>query len=139
MCTALGASVLLKLDSNYDLGDLLASAVGRFGELLKKAEKAAESWGDVNALAAAKAARERFDKSKSASNVEQWMVNKAVHYNEWANFEKADFESVVSAFKELIDCFKCSRCGALLEAQPRAGAKKLSCECSALSFTLVRK
>lgn len=139
VCAAIGASVPLKLDGNYDLGDLLPNAVGRFGDLLKKAEKAAESWGDADAQAAAKAARESFDKKKAASNVEQWMVNKAVHYNEWASFEKADFESVVSAFQELIDCFKCSKCGALLEAQPRTGAKRLACECSGVSFTLVRK
>jgi hypothetical protein len=139
VCAAIGASVPFKLDGNYDLGDLLPKAVGRLGELLKKAEKAAESWGDDDALAAVKAARERFDEKKAASNVEQWMVNKAVHYNEWASFERADFESVVSAFKGLVDCFKCSKCGALLEAQPPTGAKKLICECSAVSFTLVGK
>ena len=139
VCAAIGASVPLKLDNNYDLGDLLPNAIGRFGDLLKKAEKAADSWGDADALAAAKAARERFDDNKAASNVEQWMVNKAVHYNEWANFEKADFESVVSVFKDLVDCFKCTKCGALLEAQPRTGAKKLGCECLAVSYTLIRK
>ena len=62
-----------------------------------------------------------------------------MHYNEWANFEKADFESVVTAFKELVGCFKCSEYGAMLEAQPRTGAKKLACECPAVSMTLVKK
>ena len=42
-------------------------------------------------------------------NVEQWAANKAVHYNEWANFGKRDFEPVVSAFRELHDCFSVQR------------------------------
>ncbi len=45
--------------------------------------------------------------SSGASNVEQWAVNKAVHYNEWANFGKKDFEPVVTAFKELLVCLRC--------------------------------
>ena len=40
----------------------------------------------------------------------QWAVNKAVHYNEWANFGKKDFEPVVTAFRELMDCFRCKDC-----------------------------
>ena len=34
-----------------------------------------------------------------AKNVEEWPVNKTVHYNVWANFGKNDFLPVVEAFK----------------------------------------
>jgi hypothetical protein len=42
--------------------------------------------------------------SAGASNVQNWAANKAVHYNEWANFGKKDFMPVVAAFKELLEC-----------------------------------
>jgi hypothetical protein len=32
-------------------------------------------------------------------SVEQWAVNKAVHYNEWANFGRTDFQPVVMRLK----------------------------------------
>ena len=48
-----------------------------------------------------------------ASGVERWAVSRAVHYNEWANFGKKDFEPVVKAFKELLECFSCETCKSL--------------------------
>ena len=38
---------------------------------------------------------------------ESWVVNKAVHYTEWADFSKAEFRSVVEAFKTLLLQFRC--------------------------------
>lgn len=139
VCVAIGGRVVLKLDCSYDLGDLMNAIIERLGNLLTKAENAAKSWGQTDVVAAAKAARERFNIKKQETNVEQWAINKAVHYNEWANFEKADFEPVVVAFREFMECFKCDKCGAWLEAQPRSGAKKLACMCNAISFGLVAK
>lgn len=52
-----------------------------------------------------------FSTSNGAMSVEQWAVNKAVHYNEWANFGKKDCEPVVATFKELLACFSCDKCG----------------------------
>ena len=34
----------------------------------------------------------------AAMRAEQWAVNKALHYNAWANFGKNDFVPVVAAF-----------------------------------------
>lgn len=62
---------------------------------------------DKEAVAKRKAS---LSASADASNVEQWAVNKAVHYNEWANFGKKDFQPVVSAFKQLLESFRCQQC-----------------------------
>jgi hypothetical protein len=78
--------------------------------------------------------------SSGASNVEQWAVNKAVHYNEWANFGKKDFEPVVAAFKELLECLRCKDCQSWLYVTPRGGSpESLRCQCSSVDLNLKAK
>ena len=60
-------------------------------DLCGKAADAAQSWGNSTAKEAATAWKRTLTGSNAASNVEQWAVNKAVHYNEWANFGRKDF------------------------------------------------
>ena len=74
-----------------------------------------------------------------ASNVEQWAVNKAVHYNEWANFGKKDFQPVVAAFKALLACFRCDGCESWMHITPRAMPESLRCGCNAINFNLKPK
>ncbi|MBB5049386.1 hypothetical protein HNR60_004163 [Rhodopseudomonas rhenobacensis] len=74
----------------------------------------------------AAARKTKLSSSAVASNVEQWAVNKAVHYNEWANFGKNDFTPVVDAFKELLDCFRCTDCQSWLYITPRGGSPECS-------------
>lgn len=67
--------------------------------------------------------------SSGASNVAQWAVNKAVHYNEWANFGRKDFEPVVVAFKELLECLRCKDCQSWPYVTPRGGSpESLRCQ-----------
>lgn len=47
----LGAKVTYKADGGYDMGELLSAVIGRQGELLKLAAKAARSWGDEEQVA----------------------------------------------------------------------------------------
>jgi hypothetical protein len=107
--------------------------------LLGKAISSAQSWGNTEAQEVAAAKREELKQSKAAQNVEQWAVNKAVHYNAWANFEKNDFEPVVKAFRDLLACFRCAKCDSWLHATPRVNAEMLRCLCSAVSFNLTVK
>ena len=74
------------------------------------------------------------------TNVERWAVNKAVHYNEWANFGKKDFEPVVTAFKELLGCFSCEKCESWFYVTPRgANPDSLRCACNAVNLNLKAK
>ncbi len=54
---------------------------------------------------------------------ESWMVNKAVHYTEWADFSKSEFKSVVEAFKGLLLQFRCTKpgCESWLYVTPSKG------------------
>lgn len=135
----LSASVPFRADGNFELGDLLPQVLHRMRDLYGKAADAAQSWNNDKAKQAAVKAKEALSDAAKASNVEQWAVNRAVHYNEWANFGKTDFLPVVKAFKELLACFCCAGCGSWLYVTPRNNADSLRCACNEVNFNLKHK
>lgn len=138
-CDQLGAQPQFRADGNYELGELLPASLNRMKVLLGKAIKAAQSWGNQEDQDAAVALKKGLAESSGASQVEQWAVNKAVHYNEWANFGKKDFEPVVAAFHELLDLFHCEVCKSWLYANPRTRPEAVRCSCGATNFNLNEK
>jgi recombinational DNA repair ATPase RecF len=133
----LGARPVFKADGNYELGELLPSVLSRMKDIYGKAVESAQSWSNAAAKEAAADRKKMLSSSSGAMYVEQWAVNKAVHYNEWANFGKKDFEPVVGAFKELLDCFRCTSCQSWLYATPRGpNPESLRCSCSAFNMNL---
>ena len=126
----IGAQPTFRPDNSYDLGDLLPSVIKRYGELLGKAAKAAQSWKDQTEQEAIKERKARFTKCVTDSQVEQWAINKAVHYNEWANFSRKDFAPVVDAFKRLLAELRCAQCEAWVYSTPRHSAEMLRCNCN---------
>ena len=139
LADSLGAKPVFKSDGNYELGELLPSVLARLRELCGKAADAAQSWGNEVAKADTAALKTKLSTCNGATSVEQWAVNRAVHYNEWANFGRRDFEPVVAAFKELLDCFRCSSCEAWLYATPRGTPDALRCSCTKINFNLKAK
>jgi hypothetical protein len=135
----LGALILFRADGNYELGELLPSVLSCLKTLYGKAAAAAQSWGNLALRDTIVTCRDALSGAAAAANVEQWAVNKAVHYNEWANFDKKDFEPVVTAFNELMDCFHCSDCHSWLHVTPRAQPETLRCLCGAIGFNLKPK
>jgi hypothetical protein len=136
----LGATPQFRADANYELGDLLPSVLARMGSLYGKAADAAQSWGKNAEKDAAAKRRAALSASAGAMYVEQWAVNKAVHYNAWANFGKKDFEPVVGAFKDLLACFRCETCDSWVYATPRGPSpESLRCSCAAISLNLKPK
>jgi recombinational DNA repair ATPase RecF len=134
-----GAAPRFRADGNYELGELLPSVLRRLKDLYGRAADAAQSWGNDAAKAAAIERKAVLSASNGAANVEQWAVNKAVHYNGWANFGKKDFEPVVAAFKELLECFQCHTCQGWLYVTPRVAPETLRCACNACQFNLNAK
>jgi hypothetical protein len=108
-------------------------------ELCGKAADAAQSWGNAAAREAAGKRKTALSTSAAAQGVEQWAVNKAVHYNEWANFGRKDFTPVVAAFKELLTCFRCEDCDSWMYVTPRGIPESLRCACNAISINLKPK
>jgi energy-coupling factor transporter ATP-binding protein EcfA2 len=135
----LGAAPQFRADGTYELGELLPPVLSRMKDLYGKAAATAQSWGkndDKEAIAKRKA---DLSTAAGASGVEQWAVNKAVHYNEWANFGKKDFQPVVAAFKALLACFRCDACESWVHITPRATPESLRCGCNAINFNLRAK
>jgi hypothetical protein len=135
----LGASLQYRADGNYELGDLLPSVLTRMDSLLGKAVSAAHSWGNAEDKEAIATRHEDLSKSAAVKDMEQWAVNKAVHYNPWANFGKKDFEPVVAAYKDLLNCFRCEKCDSWLHVTPRINPESLRCLCNKVSFNLKPK
>lgn len=135
----LGARPVFKNDGVYELGELLPSVLSRMGELCGKAAEAAQSWSNTAAKETALAKKNALSTSNGATNVEQWAVNKAVHYNEWANFGRKDFEPVTTAFRELLECFRCAHCQSWLYVSPRGIPESVRCPCSATTLNLKTK
>jgi hypothetical protein len=135
----LGATPPFRADGKYELGDLLPAVLKRLKELYGKVAAAAQSWGDTATQQMATDRKDSLSASNAAMNVEQWAVNPAVHYNAWANFGRKDFEPVVAAFRELLECFRCATCDGSLHITPRANPETLRCDCGKVSFNLKTK
>jgi recombinational DNA repair ATPase RecF len=135
----LNAKVPFRADGNHELGELLPNALSALKGLYGSAADAAQSWGDTASRDAIAARRAALSEASGTQQVEQWAVNKAVHYNEWANFGRRDFEPVVTAFRELLDCFRCPKCGAWLHTTPRTQPETLRCACNGTTYNLKRK
>ena len=84
----------------------MPSVLARMKDLYGKAAETAQSWGNTADKEVALNRKKALSSSNAATNVEQWAVNKAVHYNEWADFSKKDFEPVVAAFHDRVSLRK---------------------------------
>jgi hypothetical protein len=139
LAQGLGARPVYRADGAYDLGSLLPPILGRMKELLGKAAVAAQSWGNEDAKLTATNRKKLLSQANSAKGDEEWLMNKAVHFNEWANLEKADFEPVVTAFKLLLDALQCDVCHSWLYASPAAKPEALRCQCGNTNLSLNEK
>jgi hypothetical protein len=135
----LGAHTVFKADGNYELAELMPSVLSRLKGLCSKAADAAQSWGNDGDKQAALDRKAKLTTCNGSVNVERWAVNKAVHYNEWENFGRKDFEPVVAAFRELLDCFRCTSCDSWLHVTPRVMPETVRCGCNKVGLNLARK
>lgn len=135
----LGARPQYRADGTYELDEMLSSVLKRTKDLWSKAAESAKSWGKQDAEKAASERKKFLETCDAAARVEQWSVNKAVHYNAWANFSVNDFKPVVTAFRELMDCFRCPVCKASIYTLPKLNPQSIRCSCETISFNLTLK
>jgi hypothetical protein len=69
------------------------------------------------------------------------VINKAIHYNEWAELSRNDFKPVVTAFNQLLQQFRCDKpkCDSWLSVTPRNDPVDLRCACGSLRLNLKEK
>lgn len=139
-CARLGGRVEFRSDGKYELGELLPAAIGAMNELYKKAKTTAQSWGDRARVDELNDYHTAFTAAVTQSQSEQWEINPAVHFNEWVNLQRQDFEPVVAAFKQLEREFECSGCGDLIYVVQTGKIKEAArCGCSKVNLNLKAK
>lgn len=142
ICHRIRAKVEFRGDGQFQLGDLLPSATSHFQKLLEEGEKVANSWGNLKDEESIKKRKVDFKTLVNESQLEQWPINVAIHYNSWVNLHPNDFKSVYKAFNCLINSFFCPAedCGSLLTVVPDRGNRDcLRCNCSSININLIKK
>ncbi|MBN1354547.1 MAG: AAA family ATPase [Candidatus Omnitrophica bacterium] len=140
LCHRLHALVKFRGDSQYQLGELLPSAITQLRKLYKNAKMAASSWNQKDILDQVAERESQFANLANACKAEEWQVNTAIHYNSWENLAKSEFEPVVRAFQELLNGFICQHCGEYFYVSPdRETPESLRCDCGKTSINLCEK
>jgi hypothetical protein len=140
ICNSLRAPVEFRSDHQFELGDLLPAAIGRFKSLLKDGKAVANSWSDKTSMEAITKIEEHFTTCLTASQIEQWQVNPAIHYNEWINFHPADFGPVVESYRNLIAAFNCSNCNSIIYLALNRGVREsVRCTCGSVNINLRKR
>jgi recombinational DNA repair ATPase RecF len=136
----LRAKVEYRGDAQFALGDLLPNATGELGDLIKKAKVAANSWGQKDVMVRIAEIDDVFKDAKIKTGFENWQINTAVHFNEWATLKKEDFVPVVRTFRALTECFSCDTCKEMYFVSPERGPKEgLRCTCASVNLNLLSK
>ncbi len=140
ICHRLRAPVEYRGDAQYQLGDLLPSAVSALGKLLSHGRDVATTWEHFDQAKAIAAKEHAFSRALEDANYEQWQINAALHFNAWDNLSKKDFAPVPIAFKNLVEQFYCSKCETYFEVLPERGPKQVfKCVCGAITVNLGAK
>lgn len=142
LAAGLRGQVTYKPENNYELGDFLSATTGRHSSWLKKASASANSWGNTAVKEQVEALKEARQQTVLAQQAESWAINPLVHYNEWANLSKADFQPVVEAWRLFFDLFKCSNpdCGSWIYVSGPPGQEEaLRCACGTYSLNLLTR
>lgn len=140
VCDSLRAPVVFNINGSYDLGNLLDGAVGRYRRLIKKAKDTAQSWGKQEEADALQEFDNIAQSIYTRTNAERWAINPTIHYTNWANLSKPEFEPVIDAFKDLYGVFVCSKCHRMLHSVISGGTQEaVRCNCMQINWNLVPK
>jgi hypothetical protein len=82
--------------------------------------------------------RQEMNKANAQLADEDGYLNKNVHFNEWANMTGEEFEPVATAFRGLLDRFRCGKCQTWLYVS-YDGRNPIAFRCDCQSLNLVKK
>jgi hypothetical protein len=140
ICDNLHVRVEFRGDGRYELGDTLVPAARRFRDLMLEGVGCAESWGKADEAKILRLREKKLGDYLVATNAEQWLINPAIHYNEWANLSSNDFKPVVLAFQNLVKAFFCEKpeCAGIfyLTTTPPKISETIRCACGNTNINL---
>ncbi len=108
VAASLGAQVTFRPDGNYELGELFAAVDSRLKRVLARAAESANAWNNEAERTLVRQLKLDRTNALAAIEAENWAVNPSVHFNEWADLSKADFEPVVRAWRQFLALFECT-------------------------------
>jgi hypothetical protein len=126
----LRARIEYHANGQYDLGDLWPAVVRAWKDRLQEAKDSAVSW--KKGVAEIEEIQKDTKKRVADTQSENWMINKAVHYNQWANLQPKEFAAVAVAFQAFLKSMQCAEesCLEFLHVSPMKGDKEtLRCGC----------
>ena len=136
----LRASIEFRGDAQYDFGELMPALIATWRELLARTQEAAQSWGKKDEVTRISALQKEFASRVARSQVEQWAINKSIHYNQWAHLQQDEFRYVVEAFRLLLESFQCEACTGYVYVTPPKGSREgVRCDCGTYALNLKRK
>ncbi len=137
MSSRLKAQVEYRSNASYDLGELLPNVTSAYVKHLGSAKNCAQAWKDTDGFAKISLVQDSFKEKLQRTKVEEWAINKTVHYNEWASLHANDFSPLVAAFRDLTAAFQCEKCKCLVHLTPPRGTPELlRCDCMATQYNL---
>ena len=140
LADSLQAEVRFKGDGRYDLGDLMPATIKRWRKKISDAIRAAKSWNDHQEDNRLCELLERIKEAEKHKELEQWVINPLVHYNEWADLQVNEFRPIVKAYSEILATMRCETCGGYVELQPRnTTAETIRCGCGKFFINLKPK
>lgn len=126
----LHAKVEYHANGQYDLGDLWPAVIQAWKARLKEARDSAASWG--NSTAQIEAIQSDANKKIAATQSEEWIINKAVHFSGWANLQPKEFARLAEAYRAFLASMQCQNeaCAEFLRVTPPKGTREaLRCGC----------
>lgn len=136
-CGHLHAPVEFKSDGRYCLGDLLPPAISTFDKLLNNAKTSAQSWKRPDIFEQITQFSTHLKEVHRRTQADNWQINAAVHFNNWANLGIPEFSPLVKAFKELVAMLYCPNCGGMYHLILDGFEKdSLRCQCGSMNFNL---
>ncbi len=140
-CLALAAHVRYREQGRYDSGELLEGVTARFGDILRKARAAAETWSRQSIVQQIDARLAVFQDARAVLNQQLWIVNPTVHYNPGHDVHSNDLRPVVEATRNLLNSLRCAKpgCDSILAVVGGNDEQMLKCKCGEVGWTLEKR
>lgn len=135
VCDLLCAKVRFRGNGLYGFDELFQGACQRFSELLDKARAGSQSHKRTDALPLIEERRVRFEAARKDAELEQWILNQAVHHNTAWVATAADLTRLFNAARRFSRSLSCE-CGVFIGPSGQRDKELLACSCGKTNWPL---
>jgi len=114
-CHNLQAEVVYDRNRRWTVGDFLPAAVSQMRDLIAAGKRWANQTGNDAAMEDLQDLDTKRGEAKNTLDIEQWAINRAVHFSRWEDLSPNDFRVVVDAVEQLFEVFSCQECDSQLQ------------------------